>query len=121
MLFAGIFFAAMLVAVLMGALSPLVLAIYSAASVVTYVIYAFDKTAAQRGQWRTKERTLHLFGIVGGWPGALIAQRVFRHKSNKQPFQTVFRTTIVLNCGALLMCVIPGFSKAILSFFDGIA
>lgn len=121
MLFAGIFFAAMLAAVLTGELPPLALVVYAAASAVTFAAYALDKSAAQKGQWRTKESTLHLFGIAGGWPGALIAQRVLRHKSKKQPFQTVFWMTVVLNCGVLLVCLIPGFSRVALSFFGGIA
>jgi uncharacterized membrane protein YsdA (DUF1294 family) len=75
---------------------------YLAASVGTFVAYAFDKSAAQSGRWRTSERTLHLLALVGGWPGALIAQRVFRHKSRKPSFQAGFILTVVLNCVALL-------------------
>ncbi len=45
---------------------------------VAFAAYWLDKFAARTGRWRTAERTLHLFGLVGGWPGALVAQRVFR-------------------------------------------
>jgi uncharacterized membrane protein YsdA (DUF1294 family)/cold shock CspA family protein len=75
---------------------------YLAASAVAFVAYAFDKSAARNGQWRTKESTLHLIGLTGGWPGALAAQRLLRHKSRKQSFQVVFWATVVLNCCALV-------------------
>jgi uncharacterized membrane protein YsdA (DUF1294 family) len=44
---------------------------------------------------------LHLFGLIGGWPGALLAQNFLRHKSKKWSFQVVFWVTAALNCGAL--------------------
>jgi uncharacterized membrane protein YsdA (DUF1294 family)/cold shock CspA family protein len=81
-----------------GRLPMAVLGLYLAASVLVFIAYAIDKSAAQNDQWRTKESTLHLFALVGGWPGALVAQRLFRHKTSKKSFQTVFWATVVLNC-----------------------
>ena len=78
-----------------------VLWLYLAASVVTFITYALDKSAARNDRWRTSENTLHLFALVGGWPGALAAQRLLRHKSKKQSFQIVFWATVVLNCSVL--------------------
>jgi uncharacterized membrane protein YsdA (DUF1294 family)/cold shock CspA family protein len=75
--------------------------LYLAASFAAFLAYALDKSAARNGQWRTRESTLHLLGLAGGWPGALLAQRLIRHKSSKQSFQTVFRITVILNCAAL--------------------
>jgi uncharacterized membrane protein YsdA (DUF1294 family) len=80
-----------------------ILVLYLAASVASAVAYAIDKSAAQSGRWRTAESTLHLLAVVGGWPGALVAQRVFRHKSRKLSFRAAFRATVALNCGALLL------------------
>lgn len=74
---------------------------YLAASLVAFIAYALDKSAARNGQWRTKENTLHLIALAGGWPGALAAQRLLRHKSRKQSFQILFWATVVLNCCAL--------------------
>ncbi|MCE7524423.1 DUF1294 domain-containing protein [Alloalcanivorax xenomutans] len=37
----------------------------------------------------------------GGWPGALLAQRVFRHKTRKTSFQVVFYLVVAANLGAL--------------------
>lgn len=66
-----------------GKLPVAVLGLYLVASAVTYVAYALDKSAAKNDQRRTPERTLHLFALVGGWPGALAAQRLLRHKSKE--------------------------------------
>jgi uncharacterized membrane protein YsdA (DUF1294 family) len=92
-----------------------VLGVYFAASVVAFFAYAFDKSAAEKGQWRTQEGTLHLFSLVGGWPGALIAQKVFRHKSKKREFQTVFWATVVLNCAALAVYTSRSASRTLTS------
>ena len=109
-------FAAFLAAALITGKLPLtVLGVYVAASVVAFVAYAFDKSAAEKEQWRTKESTLHLFGLIGGWPGALLAQKVFRHKSRKREFQTVFWATVVLNCVALALYSTPTGSRALMS------
>jgi uncharacterized membrane protein YsdA (DUF1294 family) len=81
---------------------------YAGASLVVFILYGADKSAAQNNRWRTPESTLHLFALVGGWPGALIAQDIFRHKSKKEAFQTIFWTTVVLNCAALVWLLESG-------------
>ena len=77
----------------------IVLYLYLAASLVTYIIYAMDKSAAKKGAWRTQESTLHLLSLIGGWPGAIIAQQKLRHKSIKQNFRIIFWITVALNIG----------------------
>lgn len=57
---------------------------------VTFVLYAFDKSRAKSGGWREPERLMHLAELIGGWPGAFLAQRWLRHKSSKGPYQFVF-------------------------------
>lgn len=91
-----------------GQLPVQILAIYVALSVVAFIAYGLDKAAAQAGRWRTAEATLHLFGLAGGWPGALWAQRLLRHKSVKQEFQTVFWITVLVNCGILAWFLTAG-------------
>nr|WP_315184377.1 cold shock and DUF1294 domain-containing protein [uncultured Albidiferax sp.] len=71
-------------------------------NLVTFFTYWVDKHAAQTGQWRTKEDSLHLLGLLGGWPGAGVAQSVLRHKSRKAAFQATYWTTVVAHCAALL-------------------
>ena len=88
-------------AVLIGKLPLMLLGIYVIASVVAFIAYASDKSAAQNNEWRTKENTLHLIALIGGWPGALMAQKLLRHKSKKESFQVVFRITVLINSGVL--------------------
>ena len=88
-------------AVLVSAIPVPILLIYLIVSSVTFAAYALDKMAAEKGSWRTSESTLHLLALVGGWPGALIAQNHLRHKTRKQPFRAVFWVTVLLNCAVL--------------------
>lgn len=99
--FAVLFCSFLALVVLVGRLPLAVLGVYFLASVVAYLAYAIDKSAAQNNRWRTQESTLHLFGIVGGWPGALLAQKWLHHKSKKKEFQLVFWATVIINCSAL--------------------
>lgn len=82
------------------------LAAYGLLSLVTFATYGADKSAAVKGTWRTSESTLHLLALVGGWPGALAGQKVFRHKTRKQPFRTIFWFTVIANCAALAWFVL---------------
>ena len=84
-----------------------ILFLYWVGSFLTFIIYAKDKSAAQNGRWRTSENTLHLLALIGGWPGASIAQQKLRHKSKKQSFRVVFWCTVLLNCCALLWILTP--------------
>jgi uncharacterized membrane protein YsdA (DUF1294 family) len=86
----------------LGRLSWLVPAYYAALTLAAFIAYALDKAAAVHGKRRVSERTLHLLAFAGGWPGALAAQRLLRHKTRKQPFQTVYRASVVINCAALV-------------------
>ena len=70
-------------------------------SALAFILYGVDKWAAKREAQRTAESTLQLCALLGGWPGALLAQQVFRHKSSKRSFQIAFWSSVTLNCGAL--------------------
>jgi len=96
---------------------PFILAVYSIASLFTYFMYALDKTAAKQGARRTRESTLHFLSLIGGWPGALVAQQWLRHKSKKKPFRVVFWATVFLNAGAFLLFTPEGevFLKALIA------
>jgi uncharacterized membrane protein YsdA (DUF1294 family)/cold shock CspA family protein len=80
--------------------APLVLLGYIGLSVFASLMYAFDKSAAVSKNWRISENTLHLWSLAGGWPGALLAQQLMRHKTSKGSFVAVFWFTVALNiCG----------------------
>ncbi|WP_296953079.1 cold shock and DUF1294 domain-containing protein [uncultured Massilia sp.] len=76
-------------------------------STIAFVAYGIDKSAARHDRRRTRESHLHLLALAGGWPGALLAQRVFRHKSSKPAFQAAFRWTVALHCAMLCWLASP--------------
>lgn len=71
--------------------------LYLGASLVCFIVYAVDKSAAVAERWRVPEDTLLTLGLMGGWPGAIVAQQVLRHKSNKASFRAKFWVTVATN------------------------
>lgn len=76
--------------------------IYLILSPVTFIVYAIDKYAAKNDHRRIPEINLHILALLGGWPGALLAQHMIRHKSAKQAFRRIFWVTVMANMGALV-------------------
>ncbi len=111
----------LIVITLMGKLPLIILVGYIAVSLITFLAYAVDKSAARTGRWRTKESTLHLLALLGGWPGAFYAQNSLRHKSSKDEFKIVFWITVLVNSSGLIwmlnndvvMSLIPSLSKLV--------
>ena len=68
-----------------------------ALSAFAFLSYRSDKRSAQSGEWRVPETTLHLIALSGGWPGAFLAQRIFRHKTAKLSFQIVFWIIVLIH------------------------
>ncbi|MFW7250735.1 DUF1294 domain-containing protein [Enterobacter sp. SES19] len=77
-------------------------------NVLTLALYGADKMAARKGMRRVPEATLLVFGVTGGWPGAIVGQQLFRHKTQKQPFKTYFFLSVVVSIG--MMAVLYHFS-----------
>ncbi|WP_458374686.1 DUF1294 domain-containing protein [Pseudomonas laurylsulfatiphila] len=73
------------------------LAAYGIVSGVTFFLYWSDKRKARAEQWRTPENVLHALELAGGWPGALLAQQAFRHKTRKVSYQLVFWIIVLLH------------------------
>jgi len=104
----AMFFVALLMGVVLAGYVPLIISIlYLVLSLAAFLAYALDKSAAEAGRWRIQENTLHIFSLAGGWPGAIFAQQLLRHKSSKRAFQTTFWLTVMLNGGALTWLVSP--------------
>nr|WP_320165860.1 cold shock and DUF1294 domain-containing protein [uncultured Methylophaga sp.] len=89
------------ISVLTGKTSFAIAIAYVVMSVITFIAYAIDKSAAEKGHWRTQESTLHIMASIGGWPGAILGQMTLRHKSKKKAFRQVFWFTVFLNLIAL--------------------
>lgn len=82
-------------------LSIKLLTVLIAINVISFLIYAVDKYKAKKGYWRIKETTLHLMSLIGGWPGAALAQKLLKHKNRKVAFQIRYWLTIVVNITVL--------------------
>ena len=96
-----------ILSILTTKIPALVLVFYFVVSLLTFIMYSVDKSAAQNGDWRTPESTLHFLSLAGGWPGALIAQQKLRHKSKKQSFRAVFWVTVILNFAIFIWLLTP--------------
>ena len=102
------FYAVLILLVVTHKISWLVVAWYAALGVITYAMYAKDKAAAQSGDWRTPESTLHLMSALGGWVGAMVAQTYLRHKSQKPEFRLTYYLTVVINMAGFLFVLSGG-------------
>jgi uncharacterized membrane protein YsdA (DUF1294 family)/cold shock CspA family protein len=94
---AMLFLTAVAVMSISGLLPAEIFWLYFIMSILTFGMYARDKSAAKKNALRAPEKTLHILALLGGWPGALYAQQLLRHKSSKASFRTVFWVTLALN------------------------
>jgi len=101
------------IATVMSRLPVAIAALYIVASVITFAMYGMDKSAARNNRRRTPESTLHLIDLCGGWPGALVAQDAFRHKSRKVEFQVVFWLSVIANVALAAWLLLAGHMPAI--------
>lgn len=74
-------------------------------NIVTYLAYWVDKRAAVRGEWRIPERNLHTLEMLGGWSGALLAQKILRHKNKKKSYRAEFAFVLVMQLGFIVVAL----------------
>jgi uncharacterized membrane protein YsdA (DUF1294 family) len=74
---------------------------YLFASLICFCLYVFDKSAAIGGRRRISELSLLTSGMLCGWPGAILAQQLMRHKTKKPMFRIAFWVTVIANILAL--------------------
>lgn len=79
--------------------NPIFFLVYLIASLVTFALTYRDKQQAIRQRARWAERTLHLWELCGGWPGGLLGQQAFRHKTRKLSYQATFWSIVLLHLG----------------------
>ncbi|MHC8314435.1 DUF1294 domain-containing protein [Pseudomonas sp. LB3P31] len=78
-------------------ISLIPLSAYGIVSLLAFFLYWSDKRKARTNSWRTPENVLHAVELAGGWPGALVAQQVFRHKTRKISYQVLFWAIVLLH------------------------
>ncbi|MBO9577172.1 MAG: cold shock and DUF1294 domain-containing protein [Microbacteriaceae bacterium] len=99
--------------------------LYPLMSAAAFGLYYLDKRAAIDRGWRTRETTLQVASLLGGWPGAVIAQQALRHKNRKRAFQATFWVLVGLNIVLLLVIVwyqgpMQGFFSMITRLITGV-
>ena len=110
----GLLFLLAVVGAAVAGLVPFMLPIaYLVLSALSWLMYWWDKDAAGQGGRRTPESTLHFVDLIGGWPGALIAQQQFRHKTVKASFQAVFWLSVLVNLVVVVWVVHSGTAQAL--------
>lgn len=70
-------------------------------SFLTLLLYASDKSKAKRRKWRTPEKTLLLFSLLGGATGGLCAMILFRHKTKHWYFWLVNYAALAIHLAVL--------------------
>lgn len=76
--------------------------LYGVMSLITFGVFALDKLRAKVDARRTPEKTLHVLSACGGFPGALVAMAVVRHKNRKPGFVAI---TLLIGLGHALAWV----------------
>lgn len=95
-----------------GVSLPASLAIYLLFTVITsltaFVLYGIDKRRAVKERPRISEKTLHIVSLLGGWPGAYLGSRLFRHKTLKMSFRAIFWIIVSLHLAFISYCFLSG-------------
>ena len=81
--------------------------LYAGASALCFVLYAIDKSAAVDGRDRLPESLLLWPGLAGGWPGAIVAQQLLRHKTAKRSFRIRFWLSVLANIALFAWLAVP--------------
>ncbi|ENU29078.1 hypothetical protein F991_03208 [Acinetobacter sp. CIP-A165] len=98
----GVYIVFMVIASFSKLLPPFTLLFVSLMNALSYWLYSQDKEAAQLGNRRIPEQTLHIVDSLGGWCAGWLAQQKLRHKTQKQPFRKIYFCTIAFHI--LLIC-----------------
>jgi uncharacterized membrane protein YsdA (DUF1294 family)/cold shock CspA family protein len=104
----------------MGYVPILLIYAYCCLSITTFLAYVYDKFKAKQNAWRTPESTLHFLALLGGWPGAALAQQICRHKSSKRDFKIMFWVTVFVNLAMLTWLLSPYGKKLLMLIPSGI-
>ena len=86
--------------------ATIMLCIFGAISVVTFILYAVDKRRAIQKRWRIPEATLIGFSMLGGAMGGYLAMHAVRHKTKHGYFHFFNILGLIWQIGLLIFLVI---------------
>jgi uncharacterized membrane protein YsdA (DUF1294 family)/cold shock CspA family protein len=115
LVFIFMFFSFVIERTLRGFLPVTFTLILFGANLMLFLYYYQDKTSAIKKAWRTPESTLHWLSLIGGWPSAYVAQKLFNHKHKKQSFVVTYRLTALINCIAVMLYSLPYLQNVLIS------
>jgi len=84
-----------------GHISDVVFYALIACNALSVIFYGMDKLAAMKQWQRTPEKHFYLLAVCGGWPGSIIGQMIFHHKTSKVSFRRWFYAMMLLNISML--------------------
>lgn len=76
--------------------------LFVAINLATVASFWDDKQRAIEGKRRIPEADLLRLAFFGGSPGALLARKLFRHKTRKESFSMKLFVIVALQLGALI-------------------
>ncbi len=92
-----------------GLWAELYFAAVTVLSPAAFAAFGWDKWKAGREGQRIPEKTLHWLSAFGGWPGAILGQQLFRHKTIKPVFRSILFATMVLHVILAMVFVLRQF------------
>lgn len=78
-------------------------------NIIGFGIMALDKFKAQKGYWRTPEKTLFTVTLLGGGFGTIAGMYVFRHKTKKLKFTIGFPTILISEIALVIYLLYKGY------------
>ncbi len=78
------------------------LSVLAGINLSTFLLYGWDKFAANTSFRRVPEVVLYTITFLGGPAGALLGMNVFRHKTRKTSFQFVVALLLLLQMALIL-------------------
>lgn len=95
------------------------LILFATINILSALAFLLDKLSARENRYRIPESQLLMLAVLGGTIGCIAGQRLFRHKTQKQPFKSRLYTIGVLQIVFLLSLLIPDIRQAVFSVIRG--